>query len=295
MKRAHQTYYVLCMTCYSETRTFCDWLNAFATKATYLEGVISEVKKINSRTGEIRRPRTQQETKRLVAAQSSLKTINKKIQRLTRLNVPSWDVMHVLQDAENTLWRDKNQIDMWHKDLAIHEGRGEASLRDWHGLAPASSSQRELDIPELGIEVKNVQGRSKNGRFSLQSIQAGSSGRRAYTVWMVKSAMSGSFNGLSEDDIIALASGEVSQSMLYGTLSEDLRSSLLEAVKPSIVFKHAKALEFTTRNGFLHVDLNDIDTALSTTCITKCGPKYALKTSYLTARLRSHTPTVIAA
>jgi len=232
-----------------------------------------------------RKFRSKQDQRLFESIPQRLKTLTGKLERLSNLTCPSWDLVHYLQACDNSLWDDL-QIDAWNKTLANHEGRGEASLRLWYGLPAAAATTEDVDLPEIDGEAKNAQGRRKDGKFQLQTVQAGKSGRKAYTRWMMYSAELGLFKDLPENVREALAEGELSQSIIYGALPQELKESLLGAVLPSIVFTRYEFIDFTTRNGFLHVINTDFDSALSFQCITKCGPKYALKKEYLVNRLR---------
>lgn len=269
---------------YTETFVYCERVAKLEAAIVELEAIITEIACIKLRGGTIKRKRTQEEERRLANAKNRLKSIKRKLLAWSQLKITPWDVVHLIQAAEDRLWTPV-QYDLWHKDLASHEGRGEASLRDYYGLPPAVATTEEIDIPENGVEAKNVQGRSKNGTLQLQNIQAGKAGRKAYSLWMGTNAEAGHFKGLPDDVRTALFTGEVPVNIIYGHLPAAVRDSLLEAIKPSTVFAIPNAIDCTTRNGSLHVPKADFDAAWSITNVTKCGPKYVLKRSYLWDRL----------
>jgi hypothetical protein len=271
---------------YTETTTYRDRLTKLEADVVALETIIAEIAGIRLYGGTVKRKRTLEEKRRLDNAKSRLKTARKKLAAWKELKITPWDVVHLIQAADSRLWSPK-QYELWHKELAPHEGRGEASLRDYYGLPPAKSTTEEVDLPENGVEAKNVQGRGQNGTLQLQTIQAGKAGRKAYSVWMGTSAESGIFKGLPEDVRIALFTGEVTRNVIYGHLPEDIRRSLLAAIRPSTVFAALKAIDCTTRNGSLHLPKGDFDAAWDIVCVTKCGPKYALKRGYLWDRLKA--------
>lgn len=271
---------------YTETVTYKNHLAELDANIKRLEATIADLSCIRLNGGTVRRKRTPDENRKLLNDKNRIKTYRKKLQRWYDLNVTSWDIVHLIQDADGRLWNSNKQEELWHKGLASHEGRGEAALRDWYGLTTAGSTTDDIDIPELEVEVKNVQGRAKNGTFQLQTIQAGKSGRQAYSTWMGETAEAGSFKELSHNVRLALFTGEVTSGIIYKALPESTRISLLDAIKPSTVFSRPRAVDCTTRNGCLHVERYDYDVAFAVVSVTKCGPKYALKRSYLLDRLK---------
>lgn len=219
-----------------------------------------------------------------------LKTLKKRVIDLESLNVPTWDLVHILSSTSSEgcgVWTAAEQ-QLWHKSLAIHEGRGEASLRCRFNLQPGSSTG-ECDIPELNLEVKNIQARSANGQYTIVSIQAGKAGRHGYSMWMMSAAEQGLFLKLPNELRLALGSGELGPGVVYKTLPSDTSSSLLETLKPSKVFGTMN-VALTTVNGYITVPSADLDEAFSMQCITKCSPKFMLKRSYVLSKLLSPLP-----
>jgi hypothetical protein len=226
------------------------------------------------------------ERKKLNGLEVKLKLRRNKRKRIDCLSIMPWDIVRFISEAEGTVWSTE-QAAMWHKELATHEGRGEASLRSFYGLSPAAATTNECDIPERELEAKNVQGRRADGKFHVQMIQAATSGRKAYTLWMSSAFEEQKLRDLSSDVRMAIAVGEVSPGILYHTIPEELRTSLVEAVKPSAVFSVPKEIACTTRFGFLLVPKSDYDRAFVFQNITKCGPKYSLRKEYLIERCRA--------
>lgn len=271
---------------YTETATYRTRLAKLEADVQSLTTIITEISCIRLRGGSVNRKRTPEEERKLLNAKNRLKTAKKRLLEWTTLSsITPWDIIHLIQAADGTLWNEK-QYELWHKELQSHEGRGEASDRDFRGLPPAESTTEEIDIPELEIEVKNVQGRAKNGTLQLQTIQAGKAGRQAYSMWMGRSAELGHFKDLSDEVRQALFTGEVPRNVIYGHLPATVKESLLATIRPSSVFARPMTIDCTTRNGMLSIPASEFDAAWDIVCVTKCGPKYTLKKGYLLERLK---------
>lgn len=273
---------------YTETSTYVDMVSRAEIA---IQVLVAERDEIRTFLASVKRgartPGIEGKRKRRDAIGSLLKTKESNLHKVTSLTLSSLDLVRILLDCDDTTWKTPEQLTKWHKELASHEGRGEASLRDWYGLPDALPSQRNIDITELGIEAKNIQGRRGDGKFALQTIQAGSGGRRAYSMWMGQSAESGMFKELPNETRQSLFTGEITRPLLYNKLPTHIRDSLLNAIRPSIVFAECSAIDCTTCDGFLHLPKEDFDVAWGAECVTKCGPKYTLRKSYLLDRLKA--------
>jgi hypothetical protein len=266
---------------YIETRTYRDMYSRIENEINSLmtERLAIMVVKKKNRTLEAERKQKN--------LQNRIKTKEK--QRDVLINIvkrkrQTWNIVHLIMAADGTLWNE-TQVTRWHKALSTHEGRGEESLRDWYGLPLIAATTEDCDLPEIDTEAKNVQGRGAKGRFNLQMIQAGKHGRDAFMGWAWDNNRDGLFKDLPIELQDCLKYGEVSSGTLHSKLPVNVRDSLYEATRPSKVFERYKAIDCTTRNGFLHIPSEDFDKAWSFSCITKCGPKYALLESYLKERL----------
>ena len=169
---------------YTDTQTYQDMLAFRGGQVARLEAERNGLKAI------AKRDRTAVQHRRFTSIPSQLKTGKKRHQALIDLDVPKWDLLHILMDAEDTLWTPDEQV-TWHKSLASTEGRGETALRKRFGLTDElSTGACDLikyvdDVRVLYEEVKNLQGRRSDGKFMLQEIQTGKHGRQVYCMWMM--------------------------------------------------------------------------------------------------------------
>jgi hypothetical protein len=225
---------------------------------------------------------------------SQLETRTNKLVRLDSFKVPLWYLVEFLSAASGELWT-VEQASTWSKELAAHEGRGEKALRLRHGLSLVPSTE-DCDIT-LGdgtrIEVKNLQGRSGDGKFNIQDIQTGKTGRKVYARWMVQQAEIGRFKGLSEQLRDAIFTGELGRGSVYGLLPDDVMVDLLEVLRPHNVLGSYDAIVGTTRFGSITIPRADFDEAWILDTVTKMGPKYSLKRDYIVGRLKRTLVSVV--
>lgn len=238
-----------------------------------------------------RKDRSAEQHRRFEALVGLVRTQQGKLKRLLTLESKPWYLLHFLMEAELQFWTTVER-EMWHKTLALNEGRGEQALRIRHGLPPEPSKEacdlvKYVDgIRTLYEEVKNLQGRQSDGKFHLQAIQTGTTGREAYLKWVFEHAEIGMFVGLDKELRDALARGEITAGKLYH-LPHHIMSSLLFALRPSQVLGSYDAIIGTTCNGFFRVPKADFDRAWSLQTVTKGGPKYTLRTEYVVERLKA--------
>jgi hypothetical protein len=175
---------------------------AFTDRVRRLEAEIRCFVEERQRLGGIkRRERAAEEQRLFQNLQSTIKTRQTKLRKVLNLDALPWDLLHFLMDAEGTLWT-PDEVDMWHKDLATNEGRGERALRLRHGL-PGEATMGSCDLVKwvdddlvLYEEVKNLQGRRGDGKFQLQDIQTGKAGRQVFGMWVLHEAEAGAFKHL---------------------------------------------------------------------------------------------------
>lgn len=225
--------------------------------------------------------RTKEETKLLRSLQSQHKSRMISLQNLKELKIPFWNLLLLVISTDGTEWNEE-QRKLWNSPIASYEGRGESSLRSFYSLQPAKPSLNDIDIPEISLEAKNIQGRTESGKEMVQSILPGKTGRISYCKWVLSVAESGMLRELDNNIREAIAIGELGKS---SNIPNNISMTLHDAVKPSIVFSKSKALALTTSFGFLLIRECDYDQALEFTNITKCYPKYSLKKDYLISRL----------
>lgn len=236
-----------------------------------------------------RRDRTVVQQKRYIALANLVKTKQARYEKLLNLDIPSWDLLHILMEAEGTLWTPE-EVTMWHKSLANTEGRGEEALRKRLGLSPDLTTEAcDLVKYEKGVrliyeEVKNLQGRRADGKFSIQEIQTSKHGRQMYCMWMMERAENGCFKGLNDELRRAFGTGEVGPKKV-DALAEPLRADMMSSLSPTSVLSTWDAINGTTRNGFIRIPAHDAQIAWRFKCVTKSGLKYVLRESYIIKRL----------
>lgn len=237
-----------------------------------------------------KRDRTPKEQARFINTYHQLKTRNSKLQKLVDLDLPKWELLHILMDAEGTFWTPDECV-TWGKQLAAHEGRGEAALRSRLGLPPDLTTQAcdlvryDNGVRVLYEEVKNLQGRRADGSFQVQEIQIGKHGRHAYCMWMMSRAEAGEFMNLSNDLRESIGIGEIGRPKLKDQLPNKLRDDIFQALMPSVVLGTWDAVIGTTRYGFIRIPRLDCDKAWDLYNVTKGSPKYVIKKDYIKARL----------
>lgn len=225
--------------------------------------------------------------KSTVKNETSLRKIEKDIEiakqkrlDLYRLKLKPIELVTMLMECDGTLWTPEEALE-WGKELANQEGRGEKGLRIRHNLPQVSTTQ-DVDLPEINEEVKCIESASGG---SLQTIRPGTHGNKIYSAWMFLSAELGAFKNLSTEHRDAIMFGELLRSMLYGSLPAKFKNEIHELLKPSNVLGHYNAVNAVTKCGFIRVPREDFNSAWSLVSITKGGPKYELKTSYIVERL----------
>lgn len=226
------------------------------------------------------KPTTLDET-RLRKAQNDLAEARQEKQSLYDLKLKPIDLAIVLMECEGTLWT-AEEAPEWSKEVANQEGRGEKGLRMRHGL-PLVSTTQDVDLPEINEEVKCVE--AATGK-ALQPMRPGTLGNKIFSGWVFLSAEEGAFKGLGDEHRQAFMFGEVLRPMLYGGLPDEVRNAVHTLLAPSNVLGHYNAINATTRHGFIRIPSEDADKAWGLVTITKGGPKYELRTSYLVERLK---------
>jgi hypothetical protein len=226
------------------------------------------------------KPTTLDET-RLRRAEKDLEEAKQEKQSIIDLKLKPIDLAVVLMECEGTLWT-AEEAPEWGKEVANQEGRGEKGLRMRHGL-PLVSTTQDVDLPEINEEVKCVE--AATGK-ALQAMRPGTLGNKIFGGWVFLSAEAGTFKGLSEEYRQAFMFGEVLRPMLYGGLPDEIRNAVHELLSPTNVLGHYNAINATTRHGFIRIPKEDADAAWGLVTITKGGPKYELRTSYLVERLK---------
>ena len=242
-----------------------------------------------------RRKRTPEEQSEFESVNRRIKSAETRLQRMHDLTAPIWDLLHVLMQAEGTLWTPQ-EVALWGKELDANEGRGEEALKLRYEI-PTDVTTRECDLVKivdgefvLYEEVKNLQEKpdesaEKDGRYRLQEIQTGAMGRHAYCMWMLERAEEGHFKHLNVDMRRALGTGELTASLI-DELPPFLSESVKEAMLPFHVMGFYRAVNGTTKNGFVWIPREHFDDAWALTHVTKAGPKYALRKSYVVQRLQ---------
>lgn len=260
---------------YHSTQHFRNLISRINFDISLLETEIQQLSSITKKS--------EDERKKITNARSRLKTKMSHRLNLYALNIPTWSLFLILVDQDNTKWND-HQLSLWNKTILSYEGKGEASLRDFFNLPSVQPTFDSVDIPELMYEAKCVQ--SATSPKSLQSIQPGKTGRHTYCRWVLDTAEQGLFKNLDKQVRGAIGIGEINKSIL---LTQEVRTSLFDAIKPSKIFTIPEAICLTTEYGFLLVKKEDYDDAFEATCVTKCSPKYAIKKSYLRNRILRST------
>jgi len=291
---------------YTETPAYLDEVQKLELDITRLVSVVEETKaKLKSLPVKKRNEPVNSERlilqKRRDGLKSRLVTRKGKLARLRELRLPLWYLVEFLSAAHGELWT-AEQAESWSKELAAHEGRGEKALRMRYGVTGVSSNG-DCDIILGGqrIEVKNLQGRSGEGKFMIQDIQTGHHGRKAYTRWMGQAAEEGRFRLMSHDEgqnaafRDAIFSGEVTQGLLYHSLPSHISEELQRVLSPSAVLATYDTIVGTTRFGSITIPKVDFDKAWSLKTVTKSGPKYTLRRAYVVERLQATQVTSAAA
>ncbi len=130
-----------------ETTKYRECVDVVACEIIRLKENLEELKHYKRGTPGIADKRAQ--------VRSSLKTREAKLAKFQSLDgFSTFELIHILAEMEGTVWTPE-QAEAWNSERAIHEGKGEKSLRMRFGL-PLVSSQCEGDLGELG-EVKCIQ------------------------------------------------------------------------------------------------------------------------------------------
>jgi len=221
------------------------------------------------------------------AIRSTLRTRHSWIEGINSLSssyFTLWDLIHILADAEGTLWT-PNEARLWHVELANYEGRGEKSIRTRLGLHDGPTTDT-CDLAEINEEVKNWQGAAhSSGKPRIQSIRVGEIGKKAYGRLQRDIVRSNGNDIMSDEFWDALACGEVSPGKLYNSMPEAIRSRLLTELAPSKVMSCYDAVNGVTELGYVRIPREDYDRAWRLNCITQMSPKYDVRVDYIKQRL----------
>lgn len=190
-----------------------------------------------------------------------------------------WDLVHMEVELQGCTWS-PGQLLLWDMPLAIHEGRGEKSLRDKHGL-PQEVTQGAVDLHEINEEAKNWNGRDSNGSDSIQSIRIGKVGKSVYGRACRNISRSHPDSVMPEAQWDSLFTGEVTPGMLYHDLPHGVSRVLLDELAPSKVLGHYAAINGCSRLGYLRIPVEDVDRAWRLCCVTQMSPKYELRREYV--------------
>ena len=254
--------------------------------------------KLRGRGVKERRKKTPEEQKTFTNASNGIKSATGRLNALLNLTAPTYDLLHILMEADGTLWSPAEAA-MWNKELLDQsEGRGEEALKIRHGI-PSDASTRECDLIKrdangnviLYEEIKSLQEKSKNkeARSSLQEIQTGARGRHLSGLWMLEHSEAGLFKHLDDATRLALGTGELTSTCIEN-LSPFLNESITKEMMPSNVLGIYSAVNGTTKDGFIRIPREHFDAAWAFTHVTKSGPKFMIKKSYVAQRLLTTRP-----
>jgi hypothetical protein len=277
---------------YTQTPTYIALVKRLEADVEKVQSELNELKAFLKTVKPRRRkeaadPEVEAKRKRRDSLSGRLKTRANKLVRLSDLKTSLWYMVEFLSAATGELWTEE-QADSWSKELAAHEGRGEKALRMRYGISLVPSTD-DCDIilaDGSRIEVKNLQGRAGDGKFNVNDIQTGKTGRKIYARWMAQQAEAGRFRGLSDHLRDAIFTGELGRGTVYGVLPKDIYDDLLEVLRPHNVLGSYDAIVGTTRFGSITIPKADFDAAWVLETVTKMGPKYALRRGYIVNRLK---------
>jgi len=236
-----------------------------------------------------KRKKTPEEATAFKAAIAGIKSAQERLDCLLNLTAPTYDLLHILMHADMTLWT-PDEVTQWNKEMLDQtEGRGEEALKLRYGI-PSNSSTKECDLIMrdsdgkivLYEEVKSLQEKSKP---TMQEIQTGARGRHLYGMWLLENAEREMFKHLHIDLRIALGTGELTSKCIEN-LPPYLNESIMKEMMPSNVLGIYSAVNGTTTNGFIWIPRHHFDEAWAFTHVTKSGPKFALRKSYVVWRLQ---------
>lgn len=194
-----------------------------------------------------------------------------------------WDLVHLLADAEGTLWT-KDEAELWNLELVAYEGRGEKSLKARHGLVQGPTIGT-CDLAEINEEVKNWQCVLPKDKRGIQSIRVGDVGKRSYGRLQRNIVRTNDNDAMSDEQWDCLACGEVSGGKLYRDLPEQVRAYLQAELAPSKVMASYDAINGASELGYVRIPRVDYDDAWRLSCITQMSPKYDLRVDYVKSRL----------
>ena len=266
---------------YHETPTYRRLVAEAGQKFAALEAERFQLRNIKPKM------RTPEQRRRFTNLAVQIKTKLRQLQEVYRLDVSMWWLLRMLIEMEGEPWTDV-ELEFWNKVLAHHEGKGEQGCKRRRGL-PEASGNGDGDLVRWinGIrviyeEVKNLQAKDQQ---ALQDIQTGRHGTKAFAAWVVRMIKGHKFDDLPDDVVEACVNGEVTNAVL-DRLPTEVRSSLHEALRPSVVLGTYQAINCGTCDGVMRIPSCDFDQAWEYSSVSKHGPKYSLKREYLLARLQ---------
>lgn len=253
----------------------------------------ADVKSLEEKLRSLEGLRGKEATKSRTATKALLKSRANQLRRTGTLeHFTMWDLVHMEAELRGTLWSDM-QVALWDMPTSVHEGKGEKSIRDWHGLAQ-EVTQASVDLQEINEEVKNWHHTNADEVDAIQSIRIGKIGKAVYGRVVRDVIRSNDESVMDDATWDALVTGEVSPGMLYHTLPEPVTRALFEALHPARVLMHYSAINGCSRLGFLRIPVEDAERAWRLKCVTQASPKYDLRRSYVEELLNQDVTPVAA-
>jgi len=273
---------------YTETETYKYWLMRAEADLRQLSERRAIAEKISKR---LRTPDQQDD---FVKIPSKLKKLSERINDLKDLTISPAERCYVLSEVDGTKWTTE-ELRLNAEPLANNEGFGEKSLKKKYDLPTDCSSEtcdliKHVDgVRVLYEEVKCIEG--KNG--VLQHIQTGTHGRAAWGAWLLKFVKSETYKKINDEHLLKMLTGEHLQEVFNSDASPlpvDVRGDLFGSLSPSKILGDYDAVHATHSKGHIRVPREDCEKAWELDGVTKAGPAYRLKLSYVDARLRASLP-----
>lgn len=183
------------------------------------------------------------------------------------------DLINMLVEVSGNVWTARQQ-ELGAKELEAYEGRYEDSYRDARGW-PLGASLDCTDFPGNG-EGKYLR---EDTTFRISKIGTTAFGKLLRTV-------SREFpdETMTAEQWETLFGGEVSQSKVYNTLPEPVRTRIQTVLEPTKVLNY-EYMVFLVDHGYIEVPKADYAKAISLVAITQMSPRYRLKREYVEERL----------
>ena len=177
------------------------------------------------------------------------------------------------------LWSQGESAQYSPSDMREGEGRGERSWRVRCGLPPVSVGHSEgVDVPELGHEVKSLEGEH---RFRL-----GNESRIVVGEICMSLGERGFRHILSPDQLNRIRRGEIS-SGLSAELDDRAREIVQDLCRPSRVLDEYNAMVLTLPRGWIMVPRSQYDRAFYFYRISSGTPRYGLRLEYISELIRA--------